>query len=342
MESIAPDRWADSTRSARSIRWNLAKIALGLALVGALILSGQIDLHVLVELASRPWAVAASLALLFLTLPIVALRWMILLRALGLSIRFGPVFHFVAIAVLANAFLLGVAGGDAVRGLYAWRAVGGNGAIVTMSVVIDRALSLCAILLIGAVALVFNWGRVIEEPVLVALATSVVLTLAAAVVGACLLLAAPGLLRSLGKRLPVVPRLAGMIGEATEVVLRLRNNLAALLAAFALALSAQLLSIAAVVVVAMSAGIGSLGVSGLSFAVPLTLLANSWPITPSGLGVGEAAFAQLCRWLEAAPSGAAYSSIFFGYRLISTLVCVPGLVSLVVYRRPARRGSARG
>jgi uncharacterized membrane protein YbhN (UPF0104 family) len=75
------------------------------------------------------------------------------------------------------------------------------------------------------------------------------------------------------------------------------------------------------------------------FAVPLTLVANALPLTPSGLGVGEAAFDQICRWLEPTPSGAAYSSIFFAFRLVSTLTCIPGLISLAIYRNAAGAGS---
>jgi uncharacterized membrane protein YbhN (UPF0104 family) len=73
--------------------------------------------------------------------------------------------------------------------------------------------------------------------------------------------------------------------------------------------------------------------------VPLTLVVNALPLTPSGIGVGEAAFDQICRWLEPTPSGAAYSSIFFAFRLVSTLTCIPGLVSLAVYRNSARSAS---
>jgi uncharacterized membrane protein YbhN (UPF0104 family) len=72
------------------------------------------------------------------------------------------------------------------------------------------------------------------------------------------------------------------------------------------------------------------------FAVPLTLIVNALPLTPSGIGVGEAAFDQICRWLEPTPSGAAYSSIFFAFRVVSMLTCIPGLISLAIYRNTAR------
>ncbi len=82
--------------------------------------------------------------------------------------------------------------------------------------------------------------------------------------------------------------------------------------------------------------IGMLSAVDYMFAVPLTLIVNALPLTPSGIGVGEAAFDQICRWLEPTPSGAAYSSIFFAFRVVSTLTCIPGLISLALYRNAAR------
>ena len=77
-------------------------------------------------------------------------------------------------------------------------------------------------------------------------------------------------------------------------------------------------------------------VADYMFAVPLTLVANALPLTPNGIGVGEAAFDQICRWLEPSPSGAAYSSIFFAFRAISMLACLPGFISFAIYRNPAK------
>ena len=91
-----------------------------------------------------------------------------------------------------------------------------------------------------------------------------------------------------------------------------------------------------VVMVAAAARIGQLTTADYMFAVPLTLVANAIPLTPNGIGVGEAAFDQICRWLEPSPSGAAYSSIFFAFRAISMLACLPGFISFAIYRNPAK------
>jgi hypothetical protein len=66
--------------------------------------------------------------------------------------------------------------------------------------------------------------------------------------------------------------------------------------------------------------------------VPLTLVANSLPLTPNGIGIGEAAFDQICHLMERVPSGAAYSSIFFALRAVSVLASLPGFVSFALYR----------
>jgi uncharacterized membrane protein YbhN (UPF0104 family) len=338
MESRAPAiEQADSRAAARRRWWiGLAKTALGLALLAALVFWGQIDLKVLSELTAAPSAVVTCLALLFLALPVAALRWSILLRALGISIPFVTLFHFVAIGVLANVFLLGSAGGDAIRGIYAWRALGCSGGRVAVSILADRLFSLLGVLFTSLAFSLFYWHRMQEVPALAALGTSISAAAAACVIGACVLFAAPGLARPLELWLLRWPFAAGLLVQVREVILMLRTNPLSLLAAFALALVTQVLSVFAVLVLAEAIKIGVLSAADYMFAVPLTLIVNALPLTPSGIGVGEAAFDQICRWLESTPSGAAYSSIFFAFRVVSTLICIPGLISLVIYRNTAR------
>jgi uncharacterized membrane protein YbhN (UPF0104 family) len=112
---------------------SLARTAFGLALLAALVFWGQIDLRALLLLRAAPSAVVTCLGLLCLSLVLAALRWSILLRAFGVSIPFVNVFHFVAIGLMANVLLLGMAGGDAIRGIYAWRALGRDGGRVAVS-----------------------------------------------------------------------------------------------------------------------------------------------------------------------------------------------------------------
>jgi glycosyltransferase 2 family protein len=338
MESRAPAlEQADAIASARRRLWSrLAKTTLGLALLAALVIWGRIDLKVLFELTAAPSAVVTCVALLSLALPLTALRWGILLRALGVSIPFVNLFHFVAIGVLTNVFLLGNAGGDVIRALYAWRAVGRSPGRVSASVFADRVFSLLGVLFIPLVFSLSNWHRMEQVPALAALGTSIIVAVAACVAGACVLFAAPGLTRSLETHLTRWPRVANLLVQVRGPILMLRRNPHSLLAAFALALVIQLLAVFAVLVLADAIKIGGLSAADYMFAVPLTLIVNGLPLTPNGIGVGEAAFDQICRWLEPTPSAAAYSSIFFAFRVVSTLTCIPGLISLAIYRNATR------
>jgi glycosyltransferase 2 family protein len=337
MESRAPTlKQTQGVFARRRIWTSLAKTALGVALLAALVFWGKIDLNVLLELTAAPSAVVTSLALLLLALPVAALRWGIFLRALGVSIPFVNLFHFVAIGLLTNVLLLGSAGGDAVRGLYAWRALGGSGGRVAASVLADRLFTLLAVLFIALVFTLLYWRYMKQVPALAALGTSIIAVAAACIMAICMLLAAPDLMRPLEVALLRWPLAANLLVQMRQIVLTLRRSPLSLMAAFALALVTQVLTIFAVLAVAEAVKIGVLRAADYMFAVPLTLIVNALPLTPSGIGVGEAAFDQICRWLEPTPSGAAYSSIFFAFRVVSTLTCIPGLISLAIYRNAAR------
>jgi uncharacterized membrane protein YbhN (UPF0104 family) len=339
MESREHARAEAQSRASTGRRWltGLARTALGVALLAALVVWGQIDLHALLELT--PSAVVICLALLLVSLPIAALRWAVLLHVVGVSLRFMDLLHFVAIGVLANVLLLGSIGGDAIRGLYAWRALGGSGGgRIAVSILADRVLSLLAVLFIPLAFSVLYWHRMQQVPALAALGTSIIASAAACMLGAGVLFAIPDLTRPLEARLLRWPKAARLVSALREMILMLRTSPLALLAALVLTLVTQILAVFAVFVIGRTIKIGALSVADYMFAVPLTLIANALPLTPSGIGVGEAAFDQICRWLEATPSGAAYSSIFFAFRLVSTLTCIPGLISLAVYRNSARSG----
>src|SRR5262245_21994310 len=118
MESRPPRRDRSHRRREWSEVWlGSLKVAVGLGLLGALFLWGRIDLRALSGIAGSPWTLAACTLLIFLLLPLGALRWGLLLGALAIPIPFTKLFHFVGIGMVMNMFLLGSVGGDAARGL---------------------------------------------------------------------------------------------------------------------------------------------------------------------------------------------------------------------------------
>ena len=64
------------------------------------------------------------------------------------------------------------------------------------------------------------------------------------------------------------------------------------------------------------------GIAGL-----YALIANSLPVTPGGLGIGEGAFASACIMLAPQAAQAAYGTIFLAFRCVFMLSSLPGLVA---------------
>jgi uncharacterized membrane protein YbhN (UPF0104 family) len=316
------------------------KAGLGLLLLFALFHYGSIDVGSLQGLTQQPGAVAVAGLLLLLTLPIAALRWSIILRILGLPLPWLALLHVQSIAAFTSQFLLGTASADAVRGVYAWRALRGHSPRIAVSLVADRALSLAAIILLALLFMLLRLDRVLAVAPLTALLISVALAFGAMAIAALALLLAPSALVRLEPLASGRPRVSALLAQIGAVILAFRRNLPAAAAAFAVALIGGIINILSIVVLALSLQIGTLGALDYLVATPLAMLANALPLTPGGLGVGEVAFDQVCTWLDAARTGSGYAGIFFAFRAVSMVVMSVGIVSFIMHRADAVQPSA--
>ena len=324
------------------ISWtDVAKAAAGVVLVVALIQWGHIDFGALGNLLGSPAALLACGVLVVTMIPLGALRWAVLLRAFELHLPFSRVFHYFSVGMVLNLFMLGTVGGDSLRTLLAWRALGRDGAKVAISVAGDRIAGLLALMTLALSALAYNWRWAQSVVALAALGTLLALAYLVLLGGILAVAVMPALVERVAQPLSRWPRLAPLIQQIRDVAFAVRSRPGALLAVFALALLVQSLGVLAVLVIAATIDIGRLTTADYLFAVPVSFVANALPLTPNGLGVGEATFDQICRWLEPVPSGAAYSSIFFAFRAVSMLGVLCGLVSFVIPQRDLPVDEAR-
>jgi uncharacterized protein (TIRG00374 family) len=321
----------------------LVRVSAGIPAIGALFYFSRIDLKALTVLANGPAAIIC-IVLVFSTIPVAALRWAILLRILGFDIAFGKLYHVTAIANFLNAFFIGPLGGDLTRTIYVWRIIGRGGAGIASSIVADRLLGLFAAFCIALLYVIFNWPRMSGHSALFTLAISIILGFSGLVVGAATVLIAPALIKRCQKQLLRWPRIDQLFGWVHDTVCTIRRRPIALLQALALALLSQAITVCAVMVVGRALGGDTPGLADYMLAVPVTLVANTLPITPNGLGIGEAAFDQVCRWLVNPVRDVAYSNIFFAFRILGLVASLSGLISLFLYRNsaeaePAEAGS---
>ena len=282
-------------------------------------------------LANGPAAIIC-VTLVFACLPIAALRWAILLRMLSFDVPFSKLYHVVAIGNFLNAFLIGPLGGDLTRAVYVWRIVGRSSASIASSIVVDRLLGLFSAFCIMLLYVIFNWSWMKDVPALLTLGISVFLGFFGMVVGAATILIVPVFIQLIQKYALRWPRIWSVLAWADDLVGLIRRSPMALLSALVLSLLSQAMTVAAVMVVGHALGAQALSLADYMLAVPVTLVANTLPITPNGLGIGEAAFDKVCRWLVTSERDFAYSNIFFGFRILGLVASLSGLISLFMYR----------
>lgn len=312
----------------------LLKLLIAALLVAALFKYGAISLGDLAVIAGEPLAALAATLLLLGASLVGVLRWLVLLRALGIALPFATAFQIYYIGAFASTFLPGTVGGDALRAFYILRRSPDRPAASLLSVLADRLFGLLGLLAVAAALIVGNHEAVFTNPATAMFATAILgLFLGMVVLGGLATLFSErlhlfGLVRSWHTR----HRLAAGLLAVIEVIVSYRRNLSALLAAAGLSMILTLLLIAALLVVASAFDYRGPGLPGYAIAAVFSLLANAVPLSPGGIGIGEAAFDQVCRLLEAAPSAAPYGTIFFAFRIVLTLVNLYGVVPFILYR----------
>jgi uncharacterized membrane protein YbhN (UPF0104 family) len=239
---------------------------------------------------------AAAAALFFAMALLVALRWRLLARSLGLAMPRGLAVRAVFLGLFAGQLLPSSIGSDVVRGWVVARETGRAG-LVAASVVADRLVGLCGATLLIALAYGFFVRASPRLPASVVCAAALV---AAAVVIA-FLAASSG-------RLPRMQRPAGL---ALAVGMALLIHATATLAA---ALSAA------------AYGIDSSAATWLAI-VPVSVIASALPISINGWGVREAVIVTLAAGQGVAPADALLVSLTLGTGNI--LASLPGAYPLL-------------
>jgi uncharacterized membrane protein YbhN (UPF0104 family) len=326
-------RDSDSDSARRSLAGNLIRIGAGFALLVLLYYWHVIDLGALNILVARPDILALALAASLANIPLEALRWHILLRAQGIDLRLWRTIRVLAISVFFANFLPGAAGGDLIRGVYVYRASPGRRAAAMLSILIDRLIGLVAFVLLGLAAMLTrSIGRgPLEFSVLALSALFIALLVLAFLYGHVMAQALQRLLRGRSAQL------AQVVDDTGAALRQYAQDWRSTGLAMLLSIVIVGFAVGPIVLIAEAmpfagpdfAGPNFMGPSAADYGIAglYALIANSLPVTPGGLGVGEGAFASACIMLAPQAAHAAYGTIFLAFRCVFILSTLPGLVA---------------
>lgn len=301
----------------------LVKIAISAVLIWLLVRNRDLGALAREMLAVEPLALAAAAAGLFALLLPQALRWSVVLQAMGNPRGLRICLPLTMIGLFFSQTLPTSIGGDGMR---AWELHRDGLALssAVSSVLLDRAAGLLGICLLVTGTLPLLLGLV-PNP---AVATGVVLLLAAGYGGiaiAMLLDRLPDRLR----RFRVVRGIAALSAQLRAVMLAPRSALTALGAS----LVYQLGIVAVIFALARGLHI-PVEPTACLVIVPIANLSSLLPISISGWGVREGAFVAGFALVGVASADAITVSVLFG--LLTMLVGIAGGLVWLARRRPGQ------
>lgn len=264
---------------------NIAKILVSLGLLTFIFSNLDIQAFFQAIRGANPWWLIAAVGMMMSGVVVRALRWQILLTAIGVPVPLMNLTALYFIGFLFNNLLPSGLGGDAIRMLELKPYVQHSSDTVT-SVIVDRFLGLSALQAIAIVGLIYDWGAV---PVGVAYFT---ITIFIAGLGVGYLLINHTLYVALRQRVPLFERLTKI-----KMIDRLFQSfqkypLSALGRSYLVSILFNLTLIAMNIFIGWGLGVKASLVQYAIF-VPITSLVLIIPLSFAGLGVREEAYRQL-------------------------------------------------
>jgi uncharacterized protein (TIRG00374 family) len=316
-------------KSVRHTIFALLRTAVGIGLLVYLGLSGAIQWQSLWGLLLRWRVTLAALVLLWVDVVLMAWRLAVLLKPCGFYLSIRSALRLTLIGIFFNSFLPGSTGGDVIKVFYAAQGNRGRRTEVATVILLARAVGMFALLLLPLLLAPLFPQLIRSMPVLRDL-----LRLAALL--ALLMLA--GLLVCFSSRVRnsllltwIFQKLPG--GAYLETVLdtvhRYRRSFGTLVAVLIISLVTHVFATGITLLAGQATNPAGFAWDMVEL-IPLGHLANTLPLTPGGLGVGEAAFEAL--YAQAGFSGGAETLL--GWRLLSLVI---GLVGLGYYLQGRRQ-----
>lgn len=264
------------------------KLAFSGALIFWLVQSGRLNFESL-GLLLNPYYLFPCLIFLATSLALGTERWRRFLISQNLTIRFFQAFRLNLIGTFFNFAMPGGVGGDLVKGYYITRNSPDAKMKAAMTVLMDRLIGLFAMLILSILTMLSHWSQVAAEPKLKVIFQLLLLLLVGFLVFWSLIFSRR--LHSLGwieKIFLYLPKGASL-KRTYDALTEYRHTKSVFVVTFLLSFAAQIASILFFIVAGFGLGYSEIPVGVYLFVVPIAFMVQAVPISPAGIGVGQAA-----------------------------------------------------
>lgn len=306
----------------------LFKVFFSLLFVYFLLDAGSLDIYSISEVLDNPYALFSSLICLFLGIVISGLRWWVLLGVTENNISIKTVLSIQLMGSFFSSWLPGAAGGDAVKGILLYKLLDSRRSTALASIAIDRFFAVFGLFSIAICASVFLSSTVFHSEVFNFYNSLLIWGVGFGLLAiGIVLLGIWGIKRfSLHAYLPIAIRsYLSPLGQLVEYYKKAK--LQVLLSGLLSILASGVVIVGIVILSMMYDYAPSPAVTAI--AGVFGNISSVIPITPGGLGVGEAVFAKIAADLSG--TFAPFATIYFTFRIGMLLVNIPGVFITLLY-----------
>lgn len=319
--------------------FGVAKLAIGIAIVGWLLWSNKDAVSAIDSESLRPGLLFFGGTVLFVAIAVSFVRWWTLVNAVGLSLRLGDAMVMGYVGYAFNLLLPGAVGGDLVKSVMIARRQSRRVAAIT-TVVMDRIVGLMGLVIITSVigGCYVLFGDPAAQIKSIALASFLFSPFI--IIGLIVIFS-----RTIVESKPVQmlanhSKLGGIVSGALDAIRAYRSNPGAIVTAIALTLLGQSLLVWGIWLVGAALHPVAAPLTSHFLLMPLGLSAGAVPLTPGGLGVLDVAIVELYKIAGHQPASAV--AMMLGYRLMQVIMSVFGFALYFLFARKLIDHSAGG
>lgn len=266
-----------------------AKILFSAGIIYWLVQSGKLNFAALKNLLT-PAGASVALLLVVLNLFLASERWRALIKSQGVPASPFKVFRLSLIGSFFNFAMPGGVGGDVIKAFYFSRENPGSKVIAVTSVLMDRVLGLFAMVLLALLVMIYDLNHIMAVPTLTTLFWFILSLFFAFIVALALIFSQKiydqSILKKVIHKLPLSEKFMKLY---ESMHLYGKDGKRFILVLF-LSLLSQACSILFLILAGNAAGYTEIAAKTYFLVAPLGYMATAIPISPAGVGVGQAAF----------------------------------------------------
>lgn len=314
----------------------VVQLLVAAVLVWAIFYFDIISISDIAGLIRYPWHLLFFCLCMGVLYTLSSVRWHMLLARLGIAPRFAQTFRITYIASFWAASLLGGMASEFSRAYMVFRQAPDAKRKGAISILVDKVVSLAALLLWACVCLSFKFEAMANSPLFTVVSLFLVL-------GGICFVGLVGMLfvnkRRLGLSQWIETRFQGSrVAEhvlmVTEAVYLYRRSPRTLLTVLGISVINQAIMVLILYQLGVLLG-GAMSFLNVGISGPVTILLNMLPISPGGIGVGEMAYAQINAILDASSNLTISGTVFLTFRIITIVTSLPAVFFLLGKGRDA-------